>query len=188
MFRRLLLRVYSSNLIGHFFFFFFALQFFSFAAWKLFSINMRLMPQSTSYEEWSNVQPEITDLFLPGLNVTVPNWRSKQLVILVIEDYALNRVGSRTVLSLVCVIRHDLDAHKATRPAMFRVITCHLWSGLSRNCRESKLLRGRAKNKCMLWRWFKTSCHRFPREGKTYHVVGSLTRMSVRQTFRHNFI
>lgn len=94
-----------------------------------------------------NVQPEITDLFLLGPNVTVPNWRSKQLVILVIKDYALSRVDNRTVLSLACVIRHDLDARKATHPAMFRVIICHLWLGLSRNCRESKLSRERAKKR-----------------------------------------
>lgn len=92
-----------------------------------------------------NVQPEITDLSRLGLNVTVPNCWSRRLAILVIEDYALSRVDNRTALSLVCVTQRDRDARTATRPAMFRVIVCHRWLGLSRNCRESKLLRGRAK-------------------------------------------
>lgn len=86
-----------------------------------------------------NVQPEITDLFLLWLNVTVPNYSCSQLVILVIKDYALSLLDNRIVLSLIFAIPHDLDAHKATRPAMFQVIICRLWLGLSANCRESKL-------------------------------------------------
>lgn len=92
-----------------------------------------------------NVQPEITDLFLLGLNVTVPNYLCLQLVILVIEDYALSHVDNRIVLSLVFSNQRDLDAHKAKHLAMFQVIICHLLLGLSRNCRESKLWRERAK-------------------------------------------
>lgn len=129
-----------------------------------------------------NVQPEITDLFLLGPNVTVPNWTSKQLVILVIKDYALSRVDNRTVLSLACVIRHDLDARKATHPAMFRVIICHLWLGLSRNCRESKLLRGRAKKKIERSDVVVDSDFLLLISLReiSYHVIRSLTRMSVR--------
>lgn len=95
-----------------------------------------------------NVQPEITDLpILLELNVTVPNCWCWQLVIPVIVDYALSHVDSRTALSRVFLIQHDHDVHKATRPAMFPVIICHRWLGLSRNCRESKLSRERAKKK-----------------------------------------
>lgn len=93
----------------------------------------------------SNVQPEITDSFRLVLNVTVPNCSYWQLVILVIEDYALCRVDNRTALSLAFLIQRGRDAHKATRLAMFPVIICHRWLGLSRNCRESKLSRERAK-------------------------------------------
>lgn len=103
-----------------------------------------------------NVQPEITDLFLLELNVTVPNYSYSQLVILVIEGYALNRADNRIVLSRVFLNQHDHDVHIATHPAMFQVIICRLWLGLSRNCLESKLSRERAKNR---WRECKLRFH-----------------------------
>lgn len=71
------------------------------------------------------VQMVITDSFLLGLNVTFPNCSYSQLVILEIEDYALSHVDNQKVLSLIFAILHDLDAHKATHLAMFRVIICH---------------------------------------------------------------
>lgn len=84
--------------------------------------------RSTRVHHHQNLSIEklvITDSFLLGLNVTFPNCSYWRLVILEIEDYALCHVDNQKVLSLIFAILHDLDAHKATHLAMFRVIICH---------------------------------------------------------------
>lgn len=91
-----------------------------------------------------NVQPKfITDF--RGLNEICPSYWYLRLAILARGDFVLNRVNNRIVLSLIFVNLHDLDARTTTRPATYQVIVCHLLSGLSGNCQESKLLRERAK-------------------------------------------